>query len=300
MGNDQALLDNLGRYSDLELKADLSLQALWCYMKPIRSPSFTLYLLRDLYRLVCSIEIEYVRDTNHFPFHYFISASRLHDDIFNYGGDLPLFARLVREKNRDELRNYAHLCVNVLYRTCVHFNTPMTTIALVKGDAFAGGFESVLAHDLIIAEEKAAFGVPESQFGLFPGMGAYSFLLRRIGRREAERIIFEGKIYTASQMHEMGLVDVVAPNGKAEEYLKSYIQESADRFYTKWSLFRIRRLSNPVTHDELIGITDMWVEAAMRMCEKDISRMERIATAQSNKRKLATSRRGDNNRDAFV
>src|SRR3972149_4441233 len=58
----------------------------------------------------------------------------------------------------------------------------LTTISLVQGDALGGGFETALSSDVIIAEQSAAMGLPEVLFNLFPGMGAYSLLTRRIGR----------------------------------------------------------------------------------------------------------------------
>ncbi len=283
------LLTALGKYSDLEIEIDSNMQSLWCYMKPRRSPNFTLYLLRDLYRLCSTIKTIYTNKTEDFPLRYFILSSRISNDVYNYGGDLSLFSRMIREKNRKELKHYAHLCINIIYSFSIHFHTPVTTIALVKGDALAGGLELALTHDVIIAEEKAKFGVPESHFGLFPGMGAYSFLVRRLGKIETEKMIFGGDLYSANHMHKLGIVDVLAPNGRGDEYLRSYISKNDSRYHAMWSLFRIRNRCNPVTYEELIDITNMWVDAALRMSEKDIKRMDRLASAQTRKWNMAIS-----------
>src|SRR3712207_4090014 len=100
---------------------------------------------------------------------------------------------------------------------------PVITVALVQGDALGGGFECALAHDLIVAERSAKFGLPEVLFNLFPGMGAYSFLSRRIGRQAAERMILSGRVHTAEELHEMGLVDVLAPDGEGEEAVLDFV-----------------------------------------------------------------------------
>ena len=74
-----------------------------------------------------------------------------------------------------------------------------------------------------VAEEKAQMGLPEILFNLFPGMGAYSLLARRIGARAAEELILSGRVLSARQLHEMGVVDVVAPNGQGESTVRAWI-----------------------------------------------------------------------------
>ena len=55
----------------------------------------------------------------------------------------------------------------------------------MQGECLGGGFEAALSSDLIIAERRSRFGFPEILFNLFPGMGAYSFLDRKVGQRRA-------------------------------------------------------------------------------------------------------------------
>jgi DSF synthase len=56
----------------------------------------------------------------------------------------------------------------------------------------------------LIAEESSRMGFPEVLFNLFPGMGAYSFLQRKVGRRVTEELITSGNTYTARQLYDMG------------------------------------------------------------------------------------------------
>src|SRR3546814_11845575 len=60
---------------------------------------------------------------------------------------------------------------------------PYTTLFRSQGEALGGGFEALLCFDVVIAERSARFGHPEMLFGLFPGMGAYSILARKLGHR---------------------------------------------------------------------------------------------------------------------
>ena len=86
----------------------------------------------------------------------------------------------------------------------------------MQGDALGGGFEAALSASVIVAEESARMGFPEILFNLFPGMGAYSFLSRKIGRRAAEEMIVSGTIYGARQLFDLGVVDVLTPDGTGE------------------------------------------------------------------------------------
>ncbi len=85
---------------------------------------------------------------------------------------------------------------------------------MVHGDALGGGFETVLSCDVVIAERGAKFGLPEVLFNLFPGMGAYSLLCRRLDGARAQKLMLSGRIYTAEELEEMGLVDLVVEPGE--------------------------------------------------------------------------------------
>src|SRR6266404_6763732 len=65
---------------------------------------------------------------------------------------------------------------------------------------------------------------PEIMFNLFPGMGAYSFLERKVGKRPTENLITSGKIYSADDMLAMGEVDVVVDQGRGEAEIAGFIR----------------------------------------------------------------------------
>ena len=109
-------------------------------------------------------------------------------EVFNLGGDLGLFSLLVQQNDRAGLIEYGKNCINAFIRIIVHFDQDVTTISVVQGDALGGGFETALSSDVLIAEKGARMGFPEVLFNLFPGMGGYSLLSRRIGpKREQSR-----------------------------------------------------------------------------------------------------------------
>jgi DSF synthase len=215
------------------------------------------------------------------PVNYYVTGSRT-PGVFNLGGDLALFVMLIKTGDREALAQYAKLCIDVQYPRSQSFFSPnLTSIALVQGDALGGGFECALASDVIIAEESAQLGFPEILFNLFPGMGAVSLLERRIGLRAAEQLILSGKMLPAYRLHEMGVVDVLAKNGQGETAVRDYIATNAKRRNGMQAMFRARQFVRPVTREELDGIVDLWVDAALRLGERELKMMGRLARAQA-------------------
>jgi DSF synthase len=257
---------------------------LWAYLNPGGgAPCFSLGMLREIAAHDEALAANNGRvqiNGETFDVSHYVAASRT-PGVFSMGGDLSLFMLLIRTRDRDALAAYAQLCVDNLYRRVQNYGCPdITRISLVQGDALGGGFESVLSSDVIVAEESAQMGLPEILFNLFPGMGAYSLLARRIGMRAAEELILSGKILPASELHRMGVVDVVATDGQGETAVRNWIARNARRRNGLQAVLRARHLIHPVTREELDGIVALWVDAAMRLGERDLRMMQRIVRAQ--------------------
>jgi enoyl-CoA hydratase len=88
-------------------------------------------------------------------------------------------------------------------------------IAAVEGYALAGGFELVLACDLVVASEEAKFGLPEVKRGLVAGAGGLLRLPARIPYHLAMEIALTGDHFTAAHLQAAGLVNAVVPAGQA-------------------------------------------------------------------------------------
>jgi enoyl-CoA hydratase len=82
-------------------------------------------------------------------------------------------------------------------------------IAAVQGFALGGGFELVLACDLVVAAENARFGLPEPKLGLVPGGGGTQRLPRVVGRVRANEVLLTGRFLTAQEAYEWGIVNRV-------------------------------------------------------------------------------------------
>jgi len=211
---------------------------------------------------------------------YIVMASQV-PDAFCLGGDLNLFLKLIREKDRKALLEYDEACIKAMFLIHTDLGMDLTTIALVQGDALGGGFEGVLANDVIIAERSAKLGLPDILFNLFPGAGAYSFLSRRVGMIEAERMVLGGKLYSAESLYHKGIVDVLAEDGEGEQAVYDYIRKenrnrNGRRFFRK-----AKNLTNPVSLSELMAGAQIWADAAMNLGAKDLRMMERLVKRQS-------------------
>jgi enoyl-CoA hydratase len=88
-------------------------------------------------------------------------------------------------------------------------------IAAVEGWALAGGFELVLACDLVVAAEGSKFGVPEVKRGLVAGAGGALLLTRRIPFAQAMELLLTGEPIPADRAAALGLVNRLVPDGTA-------------------------------------------------------------------------------------
>lgn len=92
---------------------------------------------------------------------------------------------------------------------------PKPLIAAVNGVALGGGFEIVLACDLVVAEEHAQFGLPEVLRGVAASAGGLVRIARRLPASVALELALTGRPVAAARAHELGLVNRVVPQGQA-------------------------------------------------------------------------------------
>lgn len=267
-------------HANVHLERDLG--AAIIAMNPEPRPSFTPELLDDLEAFGREVAHRVREETDQrgsASIRYAVVASDM-PDIYNFGGDLHRFVELIRAGDRQGLLDYALACVRCSHTFSVGFDLPVTSIALVQGRAQGGGFEAALACNVLIAEKGTHMGFPEVLFNLFPGMGAYSFLSRKVSPSIAERLILSGRLYEAEELHEMGVVDVLAEPGAGWEETSAYIKDAEKHNNVHGLMQRIRTTHNRVPFEELRDITELWVESAMQLTERELRTMERLVRAQ--------------------
>jgi DSF synthase len=253
----------------------------WFLMKGAPRPSFTHRLLDDISQYLENVKKE-MDESDGEKYDYLVVGSDV-DGVFNLGGDLDLFRNYIQNKNRDGLFNYAKKCIDILYQNMFHYNLDLNTISLIQGDALGGGFEAALSSNIIIAERGCKMGLPEVLFNLFPGMGAYSLLSRKIGFAAAEQMILSGRLYSSEQLYEMGVVDVLAEKGEGEMAVYRYIKNASKASNTFKSMQKLRDICNQVSYDELLNIAKVWTDAALKLSPKDLRMMERLVKRQNSR-----------------
>ncbi len=283
--NDAKLLDlmkgadarRLFKLEQLEVNWDASAGALWTFMRPRGRPSYNLDLLEDFHAWQRGIVAMF--DERPSDLQYLLLGSRT-PGVFNLGGDLHHFLAKIQARDRQALVDYGKSCVRILHRNMETLDLPMITIGLAQGDALGGGFESLLSFNVIIAERGAKFGFPETIFGLFPGMGAYSLVARRTNASFAEEMMLTGSIYSADEMKEAGLVHIVVEPGQGIEAARDFMQRNKRRHVGARAIYKAGREVNPVSLVELDRIVQIWADACLNLRTRDLKVMQRLVSAQ--------------------
>src|SRR5215831_14485360 len=237
------------RPSQFEVEFDPEFGVIWGMFNPTGMPCFSLRLLDDIRFHDQQLEVNrgYVLFEGEMrEARYYVAGSKV-KGVFNLGGDLGLFTLVINSGDREALARYARRCIDCIYPRIQHYYSPtLTTISLVQGDALGGGFETALSSDVIIAEE----------------------------------IVLSGRILKAKELAELGLVDVVVPDGMGECAVYQWIGKNDRRRNGMQAVFHSRNFIHPITREELDRIAEAWVDAAMRLDDKDLRMMKRLVGAQ--------------------
>lgn len=253
----------------------------WFLMKGAPRPSFTVNLLSEISEYFGKVKKE-MTDTNGEKYDFLVLGSDI-NGVFNLGGDLDLFSQYIRDNDREGLLRYAIHSIDLVYQNLTHLGENLTTISLIQGDALGGGFEAAVSANVVVAERGTKVGLPEVLFNLFPGMGAFSLLSRKIGFAAAEKMIMSGGLYTAEHLYDMGVVDVLAEKGEGELAVYRYIKSSRRSLNSYRSMQQVKDICNQVSYQELEDIATVWSDAALKLTEKDLRMMERLVRRQNSR-----------------
>lgn len=215
----------------------------------------------------------------------YVVAYSLNKGVWNLGGDLEFFVSCIRHNNRKALQDYAYKCIDLVYNFNSNYDLNIFSTCVVQGNAFGGGFESALSGNYIIAEQSAKFSFPEVIFGTFPGMGAYSFLTKKVGFRKASEIINSNKTFSAQEIFDLGIINKVCEDGHGLASVSSMIKSGEmDKIVSN----PFSNICNKVSRQELIDIVNVWLDRAFTLNEDNLGRMTKLANFQ--KRKIEQNR----------
>ena len=272
---ERSTLFDLGQ---IDVRWDPELSTLWAFMTPLERPNSNLSLIRDT--MAWQQESRRVFEDKGGMLKFMVLGSRF-PGVFNLGGDLEMFAECIQRRDRDTLLRYGIACCEIVDRIWHCNDMNILNIGLAQGDALGGGLEALMCFDVIIAERQARFGLPEVLCGLFPGMGAYSILSRRVGPVLARQMITDGRVYSAEEMFGMGIVTEVVEQGEGEAATAAWIKDHQAHHAGYVGINRAGRRVNPMTLEELTDIVTTWTDTALALSDRDLRMMRRLAAAQT-------------------
>jgi cyclohexa-1,5-dienecarbonyl-CoA hydratase len=137
--------------------------------------------------------------------------------------------------------SYFHDCFRILARLDV------VTIALVRGAALGGGCELALACDFILASDRARFGQPEINLGVFPPVAAWQ-LSRQLTPRKGLELLLTGDPIDAATAERLGLVNAVFPlaefDARAAEWMERLFRQSGSSIRFAKKAFRMAQATD--------------------------------------------------------
>lgn len=127
---------------------------------------------------------------------------------FCAGSDIKEFADVRNQvvEKKLALENEAFSAIEAL---------PVPVVAALNGTTLGGGAEIALACDIRILDEAAKIGFPEVKLGVFPGSGGVFRLPKLVGPAHALELLYTGELIDAAEAHRIGLINHIAPAGKA-------------------------------------------------------------------------------------
>lgn len=276
---------SLENFKQISIEIEPEQGIVWMYLKPHPRPCFNPELIAEVEHLQTMLDfykgkLPYQGDLVTINYHVMDSLT---PGIFNFGGDLERFLQYITNKDEEGMYRYGKSCIDGIYPIMTNFGLPITTISLVRGDALGGGCEVALSSSIVVAERSSQMGFPEILFNLFPGMGGYHLLKRRLNRKQAEEMLLNGRVYSAEEMYEMGVIDVLAEDGEGRQALYAKIAECERHRNGRLAMQRVMARTEPVDYDELLDVCKIWVQAAMTLSEKDLRMMNRLVKAQDRK-----------------
>jgi len=119
---------------------------------------------------------------------------------------------------------------------------PKPVIAAVNGVVCAGGIETIVCCDMIVAAESATFSDAHSRYALMPGIGGGLGLARAMGPFKAKEMLFTADFFTARDMASAGLVNHVVPDSELVQFVDRLVNKLAER--SPLGLARMKQLIN--------------------------------------------------------
>ena len=119
---------------------------------------------------------------------------------------------------------------------------PKPVIAALNGITMAGGLETAMCADLVVAAESARIGDAHANFGVYPGAGGAAVLPRIVPHNVAKYLLFTGRTLSAQEMKNYGFVNEVVADGELQEAAQALALHIAEK--SPIALRRMKSVAN--------------------------------------------------------
>lgn len=275
----ESILHVAGPAPQVRLSYEPELRLLWLTIRPEPKPVFTLQLLKSLLSIHGAIHKLWGGENGYRNCPVRFLAFRADGPVVTLGGDLDFYLDCLATNDREGLIEYARLSAEGVLWNATGVRGLLITLSHIHAKAVGGGIDAPCSCNVMIAEERASFVYPEVKFNHFP-ITAAAVLSRRMGVRNAQRVLMSGEEFSAADFHAMGGLDAVVPNDTGAEWIRAYAAESLPMHGARTALFSAFGRHMPGLEEELTYSAKLWADCMMRLSPIEISKLQRITRAQ--------------------
>ncbi|MCB9701604.1 MAG: enoyl-CoA hydratase/isomerase family protein [Myxococcales bacterium] len=139
---------------------------------------------------------------------------------------------------------------------------PVTTVGVIHGVCFGGGFELALTCDVLIAEKSARFCFPELRLGIIPGFGGIPRLRREVGDAVIRDLLLSGRSISGKRAQALGLCSQVVGRGEGLEAARALASQSGK--FDDYARRACKKFIKKLPAEELAQEKELFIELALR------------------------------------
>jgi DSF synthase len=268
-----------GPLPQIELAYEDEIQTLWVTIRPEPKPVFTLTLLDSLVKVQMAIAALWGAPQHYHAAPVRFLAFRGEGPFFTLGGDLDFYLDCLAKNDHAALAEYARLSAEGAIWNSNGVGGLVVTLATVHAKAIGGGIDAARSCNLMVAEAGASFVYPEIKFNHFP-ITAVAILSRRMGADAAQELLLSGEELSAEAFMAAGGLEAVVPAGTGEEWIRQYCRQAKANHAARVALFSAFNRRAGDLRQELKHLGEDWATCMLRLTPAEISKLQRIASAQ--------------------
>lgn len=182
---------------------------------------------------------------------------------FSAGADLRELYNGLKERPESEHEQALREFIDRIHSVMDRLDTlPLTTIGVVHGICFGGGFELALTCDMLIAERNARFAFPELRLGIVPGFGGIPRLRRDVGNAVVRDLLLTGRSINAKKAQAVGLVSQMVPVGEGVRAAMATARQSTK--FDREAVRTCKQFMKPLPVEQLAAEKEHFIRLAQR------------------------------------